>query len=156
MKRFLLSALAVMATMGSFAQQKAADLNPVKFQKMDMAMPCVKQFKPTVANPAEKVMGPRKSFESEMWYVRPEGSFFLSGQYYDDNDELQSYKYLVVPPFTELKFLNASTDKADTKWFIGTTDLTDSLAYVDADRNYMGFLQAAHRLCSLYAYVEER
>lgn len=132
MKRFLLSALAIMATMGSFAQDKVT-VNPLKNQIKEVAVPCTKQYKPVAMKPDQKYSAPRKSYESEMWYARPEGTFYLSGQYYDTNQELQSYKYLVLPPFTDVKFWNLSTDAANTQWFMGTTELTEG---IDENYNY--------------------
>ena len=130
MKRFLLSALAVMATMGSFAQVKMT-AQTVKSPKLEVPASCPKQYEPMASMPNQKMEAPRKSFETEMWYVRPEGSFFLGGKYYDDNNELQTYKYLVLPPFTDVKFWNASTNPESTKWFIGETEETE-----DVDEEY--------------------
>lgn len=123
MKRLLLSTLAVMATMGSFAQEKVV-VNPDKSVKQAVSVPCAKQYSPVAMSPVQMQKAPRKSFETEMWYARPQGTFYLGGQYYDENDELQSYKYLVVPPFTDIKFLNVSTAAEDTKWFVGENEKT--------------------------------
>lgn len=132
MKRFLLSALAVMATMGSFAQVKMA-AQPVKSPKMEVPVSCARQYEPTAVMTSQKMNVPRKNFESEMWYVRPKGSFYLGGMYYDDNDELQSYKYLVVPPFTDVKFQNASASPESAKWFIGDNEMTEG---IDEDNSF--------------------
>lgn len=123
-----------MATMSGFAQDKAI-VNAAKSPKMEVAMPCAKQYKPTAPKDmkaGQKFQAPRKDFASELWYARPQGSYWLGGQYYDDNEELQSYKYLVLPPFTDVEFINASTDAASTKWYIGDEELTEE---VDEDNN---------------------
>ncbi len=132
MKRFLLSAVAMMATMGSFAQGQVA-FNSEKLRKVEVAEPCAKQFAPTSMTSDKKVLAPRKSFESETWYLRPSGSYWLSGSYYDDNQVEQSYKYLVLPPFTDVQFLNASTNPENTKWYFGDEELTED---IDEDNNY--------------------
>lgn len=167
MKKFLLSALAVMATMGVFAQGKNA-VNPLQSHHVEKTTPCVTQYRPVAMKPNQKfqapkkLQAPRKSAESEMWYLRPYGTFYLGGQYYDENDVLQSYKYLVVPPFTELEFLNVSTDAASTKWFMGTNDASEKAnedndfvyTYQKMPSNYVGYIPRLEKGTDTYQVAE--
>ena len=82
--------------------------------------------KAQVPQKATKLLPPLESYASEMYYTRPEGTFYNTFQGRDD----KYYGYLFAPNFTELTWKNMTDEarKADTYWTINDEE-------VDADEN---------------------
>ena len=82
--------------------------------------------KAQVPQKATKLLPPLESYASEMYYTRPEGTFYNTFQGNDD----KYYGYIFAPNFTELTWKNMTDEarKADTYWTINDEE-------VDADEN---------------------
>ena len=82
--------------------------------------------KAQVPQKATKLLPPLESYASEMYYTRPEGTFYNTFQASNGN----YYGYLFAPNFTELTWKNMTDEarKADTYWTINDEE-------VDADEN---------------------
>lgn len=70
----------------------------------------------------------RRAQKDGVFYARPEGTYWITG-YQDQNT---TYEYLVVPPFTDLKFPNLCAVKDQATWTYGKSDLKD---YVDENND---------------------
>ena len=129
MKKVLLIATAIFAVTACFAQSKVK-AEPMKVNKH------VTQYDKAVA-PVKHELGKaelkssitRRGQKEGVFYARPEGTYWVGGKV---NGVVT--KYSIVPPFTELKYLNVSNDKTTGKWTIGQSE-TELDKYVDAENN---------------------
>ena len=82
--------------------------------------------KAQVPQKATKLLPPLESYASEMYYTRPDGTFYNTFQASNGN----YYGYIFAPNFTELTWKNMTDEarKADTYWTINDEE-------VDADEN---------------------
>lgn len=71
---------------------------------------------------------PKKAFSDGVLYARPEGSYWISGTSTDGTE----FEYLIVPPFTDQKFINLTTNKEESTWTLGTSDMS---SYTDEENN---------------------
>ena len=129
MKKSLFIAAALLCALNGNAQQsvKAELLQAPKVMKHQIKdMPNQKMER-------QLVNSPRRAFTNGLYYKLhnalfagwgADGSGFVVSQY-------------VVPPFVDLTYENMSTDAANTKWYIGSTDSrTDVTEYADESNNY--------------------
>jgi len=128
-KTLLILGLMVAMTTSAFAQ-KAPQTMKVKDAKV-MTTPDLKATVAPVASVearAEKVTNsmraPRKAYSDGISYRRPEGTLYVSGS---------TYVYPYLPPFTEVTWRNASTDKASSVWSFVSSD--GESEEKDADEN---------------------
>lgn len=122
MKKILLLTAAVFAATASFAQGKAKAETMTFSKKVTSNMHVAAPAKHSLSKEFSTVNS-RRGQKEGFYYARPEGTYWIG------NSE---FKYLVVPPFTDLKFINASTNATTGTWALGTNDATK---YVDADNN---------------------
>ena len=128
MKKVLLTLVAFVATTAGFAQSEVAVVKNVSNRVADhqqVAAPVVRQ----ASLDGEQAVAKRRSAIDSIYYARPAGTYWVSGTTSSD----ETYEYLVVPPFTDLKFINVSNDLTG-KWTIGSKD-TALDEYVDEDHN---------------------
>ena len=128
-KTLLILGLMVAMTTSAFAQ-KAPQTMKVRDAKV-MTTPDLKATVAPVASVearAEKVTNsmraPRKAYSDGISYRRPEGTLYVSGS---------TYVYPYLPPFTEVTWRNASTDKASSVWSFVSSD--GESEEMDADEN---------------------
>lgn len=79
-------------------------------------------------NVKTRTLAPRKDASTGVYYKRPVGTFYLGS--------MNNYAYLVVPPFTDLPFLNMCGNKESATWTVGG-EAVDAES-IDADNNYVG------------------
>ena len=70
-----------------------------------------------------------KSPATGVYYTRPAGTFYNGGPV--DEAGTQFVNYMVVPPFTDVTFVNRSTNKANTTWSVNGKEQK-----ADADYNF--------------------
>lgn len=58
------------------------------------------------------ILGPMRGVANGIWYQRPIGTFLRTGS---------NYRYMIVPPFTELTWINRSSEPENTVWKYGAT-----------------------------------
>ena len=117
MKRILLFAMGLMAV-ASVSAQRVQNVEPLAISKSVS----VSQFMNQRQAPAKAAaQAPFKSAAEGVFYARPAGTFWLGSS---------SAKYLVVPPFTEMRFINVSEDVSSTSWTLGSRELNE---YVNED-----------------------
>ena len=118
MKKSLLTLAALLAATAGFAQSKdVVALNQSK--KVTEFSMADKHYAPQANDKVATKSASRRVFSDGVWYARPEGSYWMTGT----TSSNESYEYLVVPPFTQLRFQNMSATA--TTWSIGTNDLTE-------------------------------
>lgn len=122
MKKVLLLTAAVLVATTSFAQGKAKAETMTFSKKVTSNMHVAAPAKHSLSKEFSTVNS-RRGQKEGFFYARPEGTYWIG------NSEV---KYLVVPPFTDLTFINASTNATTGTWALGTNDATK---YVDADNN---------------------
>ena len=71
---------------------------------------------------------PKRTFADGVLYARPKGSYWISGTSTDNTE----FEYLIVPPFTDQKFINLTTNKEESTWTLGTSDMS---SYTDEENN---------------------
>lgn len=116
MKKVLLTLVAFVATTAGFAQSEVAVVKNVSNRVADyqqVAAPVVRQ----ATLDGEQAVAKRRSAVDSIYYARPAGTYWISGTASSGD----TYEYLVVPPFTDLKFINVSNDLTG-KWTIGSKD----------------------------------
>ena len=128
-KTLLILGLMVAMTTSAFAQKA-----PQTMKVRDAKVMTTSDLKATVAPVAsvearaEKVTNsmraPRKAYSDGISYRRPEGTLYVSGS---------TYVYPYLPPFTEVTWRNASTDKASSVWSFVSSD--GESEEMDADEN---------------------
>ena len=128
-KTLLILGLMVAMTTSAFAQKA-----PQTMKVRDAKVMTTSDLKATVAPVAsvearaEKVTNsmraPRKAYSDGVSYRRPEGTLYVSGS---------TYVYPYLPPFTEVTWRNASTDKASSVWSFVSSDGESEV--MDADEN---------------------
>lgn len=117
MKKYLLSSIVVMSVLGASAQTVQKN-DPIRVNKsVNEFNVMLEQNQRSVSDPAV-FRAPKKSVSDGVYYARPAGTYWLTSSQ-------SSIKYLVVPPFTELNFVNLSDNKAKTSWNLGQSDLSD-------------------------------
>ena len=119
MKKALLTFVALTAVSAGFAQSKV-DAGQIFGKKVGDYTSIQAPVKHELDNGNFVALAPKKGKAEGMYYARPAGTYWLYGS---------TAKYLVVPPFTDLAFINVSEDKSGT-WSIGSSDLSD---YVTGD-----------------------
>jgi hypothetical protein len=139
MKKFLLSLVALVVTTAGFAQKQAATVEKVSKRVADYQQ-ITAPVKNQVSLDGEFARVNRRSAADGVYYARPAGTYWVSG-----NGSSGTFEYLVVPPFTELKFINVSEDLTG-KWTLGSSDLEN---YVEEnnlifewdkiDKGYVGY-----------------
>lgn len=94
------------------------------------------QAAPVMQAPGQDVLAsssvtkaPRRAMENELWYQRPEGSFYISGQ--SNNGDYLTYLYM--PPFTTVTYKNMSANKEKSSWTLVGTEQTYPM---DANEDY--------------------
>ena len=124
MKKILLSLVALIATTASFAQSKTlAAFTVAKKVGEYKSMQAPVKHEATNAYIQKANHQSRRAQAEGVFYARPEGTYWLGGT----TEGGETFKYLVVPPFTDLTFINASNDVTTGTWTIGTnkTDLSN-------------------------------
>lgn len=76
------------------------------------------------------INGPKRSVENGVWFKRPSGTFLYTGS---------SWRYMYVPPFTELTWTNMYTaDPSAAVWAYGATSIVGNFdAQYVVDNNYV-------------------
>lgn len=129
MKKALLFMTVLLASTGAFAQKATQIDRPVISKN-------VSEFRVMNHERAERVQAakgqykaaPRKTAADGVYYARPAGTWWLSGT----TSAGQSWTYHVVPPFTDMTYINVSDEPAKSVWTMGTSDLSK---YVTGDKN---------------------
>jgi len=115
MKKTLLSLVALMATTAGFAQSKAQAVQSFSKKVSDnKSLMAPVKHQVGMADAAQPVQ--RRGQAEGVFYARPEGTYWLGNS---------TAKYLVVPPFTDVKFINMSNDPSVGSWALGTSDLSE-------------------------------
>lgn len=126
MKKVLLTLVAFVATTAGFAQSEVAVVKNVSNRVADhqqQAAPVVRK----ASLDGEQAVAKRRSAVDSIYYARPAGTYWVSGSYTDDAGKEKTYEYLVIPPFTDMLFVNVSNDLTG-KWTLGSSALDE---YVD-------------------------
>lgn len=125
MKKFTLALVALVVTTASYAQVKLAKDFKLKSNTELRAADLTKNVERTMVAQA-----PFKAQSDGVYYARPRGTYWVGGT----SSSGDSFSYLVVPPFTELTFFNASDNVENCSWTYGssTTSLDN---YVDENGN---------------------
>ena len=131
MKKHLLTMVALMATTAGFAQDMATvrALSQSK-QVTEFSVAERHELQDVKEGDLNMRKAPKKTFADGVMYARPKGSYWISGT----SSSGSSYEYLVVPPFTEQKFINLCTSKEQATWAIGTNDMSK---YADEENNFV-------------------
>jgi len=131
MKKHLLTMVALMATTAGFAQDMATvrALSQSK-QVTEFSVAERHELQDVKEGGLNMRKAPKKTFADGVMYARPKGSYWISGT----SSSGSSYEYLVVPPFTEQKFINLCTSKEQATWAIGTNDMSK---YADEENNFV-------------------
>lgn len=125
MKKILLMTAAFVAvSTASFAQVQRAELgnhHNLKFDKK-MVRPIDKKVFNLTPTAAPFKANSRRAFEDNVWYSRPEGTYYFATQDASEND----VTLLVVPSFTDIKFYNRMPDETykEASWLFNGTDLS--------------------------------
>lgn len=123
MKKILLMAAAFVAvSTASFAQVQRAELRTRHDLKFDKKMvntldKSVLKHQPTAAPFQVKS---RRAYDDGVWYARPTGTYY----YEASNSE---NVFLIVPPFTDLKFTNMMPDETykEASWLFNGQDMAE-------------------------------
>ncbi len=84
-----------------------------------------------VLSPSVPFKAPRRSMADEVWYQRPEGSFYISGS---NSSSGVYYSYLYMPAFTTVTYKNMSAEKEKSSWtLVGSSDIYPMEANEDYD-----------------------
>ena len=67
-------------------------------------------------------MAPRRTMADEVWYQRPEGSFYVSG-----SSGTSYWSYLYMPAFADVTYKNMATRRTSVKWSHVYNDEADSV-----------------------------
>ena len=131
MKKHLLTMVALMATTAGFAQDMATvrALSQSK-QVTEFSVAERHELQDVKEGDLNMRKAPKKTFADGVLYARPKGSYWISGT----SSAGSSYEYLVVPPFTEQKFINLCTSKEQATWALGTNDMSK---YADEENNFV-------------------
>ena len=141
MKKTLITMTAILVASTGMAQD--IDMKSLSKQKASLSQSAVATKK------VERSMGEinkaksRRAQKDGVWYARPQGSFLFTG-----GSASSSYEYIAVPPFTEFTFKNMCTDKAQSKWLFGETEITKGIdeegnltfSYDKSDYGYVSLL----------------
>lgn len=128
MKKHLLTMVALMATTAGFAQDLATVRELSKNKNVTEFSVAQRHELQDVTEGKMMKKAPKKVFSDGVLYARPKGSYWISGT----SSTGSSYEYLVVPPFTEQKFINLTTNKEESTWTLGTSDMS---SYTDEENN---------------------
>ena len=123
-KLLLLSVLAMAVAAQSVAQEKnthiKADAKAMKMEGMRAAVAPVnalKRVENVNAGITPVKRAPRKVMADSVWYQRPEGTMYVSG-----NSTSGGWIYPLIPPFVTTVWPNMAKDKASAKWsFVGSS-----------------------------------
>ena len=79
-----------------------------------------RQAAPVMQAPGQDVLAtssvtkaPRRAMENELWYQRPKGSFYVSG-----NNSGDYWSYLFMPAFTTVTYKNMAANKENSSWSV--------------------------------------
>lgn len=117
MKTLLFMSALMLASVSSSAQSltKVAPVqktSSIKFEKLSAAPVNVANRQEAKATATPSVLkAPKKVIADEVWYQRPEGSFYISG-----GTNPNYYAYLYMPAFTDVTYVNKSADKSISSW----------------------------------------
>lgn len=115
MKKGLLTLAAALTVIAASAQDLKSIREIAQSKKIHVTEASVTTKKHEFsAGKVSDVKNSKRSLKDGVFYARPEGSFWLAGQYTGG-----SYEYLVVPPYTDVTFLNGCTAKDQAKWTMG-------------------------------------
>ena len=129
MKKHLLTIVALMATTAGFAQDLATvralsqSKNVTEFSVAERH-----ELQDVKEGDLKMRKAPKKTFSDGVMYARPQGSYWITGS----TSNGTTFEYLVVPPFTDQKFINLSTSKDQATWALGTYDLS---SYADEEND---------------------
>ncbi len=129
MKRFFLTALAVVATTATFAQLvDLSQCETVYAWELPMLVdePVSVELYDPMAWRAQK-----RSYSNNFYYLKPSGTFY---QAHDDHGKGYVQTILTVPPFEDQKYVNMAPDPTTCKWYLNGIDYT---SHADAEGNYV-------------------
>ena len=118
-KVLLLSAAMMTMSLAATAQEA------VKFNAENARTAMKAQVAPVAALPCNEmynsaaVKTARRTIANGVSYDRPDGTFYVSGT------SSNKYLYLYIPALADVTFKNYATDKANAKWYVGTTELQE-------------------------------
>ncbi|MBP3788027.1 MAG: hypothetical protein J6I52_00220 [Prevotella sp.] len=128
MKKHLLTMVALMATTVGFAQELSTVRELSKSKTVTEFSVAQRHELQDVKEGKMMKKAPKKAFSDGVLYARPEGSYWISGTSTDGTE----FEYLIVPPFTDQKFINLTTNKEESTWTLGTSDMS---SYTDEENN---------------------
>ena len=110
-----------MSLAASAQEAVKADLNSRAADRMNASVAPVSAVACDVQYDAAAPKTSRRTIADGVSYGRPDGTFYLSGT----TTSGSKFMYLYIPAGTPVTYKNYATNKADAKWYYGTTELKE-------------------------------
>lgn len=136
MKKYLLIfGLTLFMSSSTFAQEKSHWLTTPQKESMKALGMQAKAAPVRMRDNVEKVAtsafkAPKKVMADEVWYQRPEGTMYFSGD---------GYIYHYIPAFVDVTWKNMATDKANAAWSFLNSSTGNSYPFSGNDENDLEF-----------------
>ena len=124
----------LLVSIGTFAQKRSETRGEIVKAKASteisnfIAAPEKMAPENEVLSPSVPFKAPRRTMADEVWYQRPEGSFYISG-----SSSGNYWSYLYMPAFTTVTYKNMSANKENSSWaLVGSTQTYP----MDANEDY--------------------